>query len=119
MSRDLTLYLDDILEAITLIRSFTNGMTFQEFKQDIRTQHACIRDLEVIGEAVGHVPDSDRQSVPEVEWRKIQGLRNVLIHEYFGVDIEILWDVITNKLDSLEHGTRKLRDRPANGGTVG
>jgi hypothetical protein len=51
MSRDLTLYLDDILEAITLIRSFTYGMTFQEFKQDIRTQHACIRDVEVFGEA--------------------------------------------------------------------
>ena len=67
MSRDLTLYLEDILEAIALIRSFTDGMTFQEFSKDVRTQHACIRDLEVIGEAVGHVPDDAREAAPEVD----------------------------------------------------
>ena len=94
-------------------------MTFREFKQDVRTQHACIRDLEVIGETVAHVPDDAQQVAPEVEWRKIQGLRNVLIHEYFGVDLEIIWDVITDKLDTLEQGVRKLRGRSADSGTVG
>jgi uncharacterized protein with HEPN domain len=109
MSRDLLLYFDDILDAIANIRKFTSGMGFHAFRSDLKTQHACIRNLEVIGEATKHIPESARDTAPEIEWRKISGLRDILTHEYFGVDVEILWDVIENKLSDLETAVQKLR----------
>lgn len=109
MSRDLLLYYDDILDAIANIREFTFGMGFDAFRSDLKTQHACIRNLEVIGEATKHIPGSARATAPEIEWRKISGLRDILTHEYSGVDVEIFWDVIGNKLADLESAVQKLR----------
>lgn len=106
MSREIRLYLEDILEAISYLRMFTKGITFNEFHNDVRTQHACVRNLEVIGEAARHVPEEMRVKHGEVEWRKIAGLRNILAHEYFGIDIEIVWDILDNKLDSLDSTVR-------------
>ena len=67
MSRDLTLYLDDIVNAIAFIRDFTRGMTIDDFRSDIRTQHACVRNLEIIGEAAKHIPNDVRSAASEVE----------------------------------------------------
>jgi len=108
MSRSSRVYLDDILEAIRAIREFTSGMTREQFMTDRKTQHACIRDLEVIGEAVKHLRPSLRDHAPEIEWQKIAGLRDVLTHEYFGVDQAILWDVITNRLTGLGSAAQQL-----------
>ena len=66
MSRDLLLYFDDILDAIANIRKFTSGMGFHAFRSDLKTQHACIRNLEVIGEATKHIPESARDTAPEI-----------------------------------------------------
>ena len=104
MSRDLTLYLDDIIAAIAYINEFTKEMTSKDFLSDVRTQHSCVRNLEVIGEAVKHIPPEVRRMAPKIEWKKIAGLRDVISHEYFGIDVDIIWDLIKSKLDDLKTG---------------
>jgi uncharacterized protein with HEPN domain len=102
MPRDYKVGLEDILDAIHKIRTYTVGATLQTFKQDCKTFDAVVRNLEIIGEAVKNLPDSVRSKHPEIDWKRIGGLRDILIHEYFGVDAEIIWDVIENKLGALE-----------------
>lgn len=102
MFRDHRLYLDDILEAISRIHEYTVELDYESFRQDRKTQDAVIRNLEVIGEAASRLPESIRAAAPDVEWRKIIGLRNILAHEYFGVSLPIVWDVVQNKLDLLK-----------------
>ncbi len=110
MHRDYRLYLDDILEAVASIREYTKGLDYASFSEDRKTQDAVIRNLEIIGEAAGHLPDELFSKAPEIEWRKIIGIRNLLIHEYFGVSLPIIWDVVQNKLSQLEESCRKLLD---------
>jgi len=102
MPRDDRLYVDDILEAITKIRAYIAGCDYPAFEMDTKTQDAVVRNLEIIGEAAARLSDFTRAAAPEVEWRKIIGLRNILIHGYFGVSVQIVWDVTQTKLDSLE-----------------
>lgn len=109
MSRDLNLYFVDILQAIAYIREFTAAMDYSAFVHDTRTQHACIRNLEVIGEAVKKIPEDTRITQPEIPWQRIAGLRDILTHEYFGIDTQIVWDVIANKLDSLYTAVHTLQ----------
>jgi len=101
MSRDYRLYLDDIIEAIRRIKEFTDNMDFNTFEEDLKTQDAVVRNLEIIGEASGRLPEDVRKSAPRIEWRKIIGIRNILAHEYFGITLPIVWDVAQNKLDEL------------------
>ena len=107
MSRDYKVYLEDILEAIGKIRTYTVGMSADSFAADNKTLDAVLRNLEVIGEAVKRIPDEIRLQHQQVEWKKIAGLRDILIHQYFGIDAEIIWDVVHNKLPELE---RQIRD---------
>jgi uncharacterized protein with HEPN domain len=108
MPRDYKVLLDDILEAAEAISEFTAGMTFEEFRMDRRTLHAVIRDLEVIGEAAKNVPEDVRQRYPDVEWKRMAGLRDILSHQYFGVNAEIVWDVAQNKLPTLVEQVRRM-----------
>ena len=102
MSRDYDIYLDDILEAIDRIQEYVEDITRDVFAADRMRFDAVIRNLEIIGEAVKGVPDSVRQNYPDVEWRKIAGLRDILIHKYFSINVEIVWDVVDSKLPILK-----------------
>jgi len=108
MHRDYRLYLDAILAAISRIREFTTGMSADDFFLDRKTQDAVVRNLEIIGEAARSIPDEIKQKAVTIEWRKITGLRNLLIHEYFGVNPSIVWDIVQNKLDALYESCDRL-----------
>jgi uncharacterized protein with HEPN domain len=111
MPRDPRQYLDDILEAIGNIHEFLADMDYDRFQQDKKTQYAVVRSLEIIGEAAVRLANLYQDIAPEIEWRKIIGLRNILIHEYFGVSLPIVWDVVQNKLQQLEESCKMLLDR--------
>ena len=109
MSRDSNVTLDDILSATERILGYVAGMSESEFVADLRTQDAVIRNLEVIGEAVKKLPDSHRSAAPEVDWRKIAGLRDILIHAYFNVDVRLVWEIATERVPELRPVIERLR----------
>jgi uncharacterized protein with HEPN domain len=110
MPRDSSVYLDDIRSAIQRIRDYAAGMDIEDFKADPKTQDAIIRNLEIIGEAAKGIPDPLRDKTPEIDWKRIAGLRDILIHQYFGIDLDIVWDVVVTKLDPLQQAVETLRN---------
>lgn len=110
MPRDYRVYLDDILESIKAIEEFVGGQSFAEFSNDRRTFDAVVRNLEIIGEAIKKIPENIRSKNPGVPWRKIGSLRDILAHEYFRIDKEIIWDVVKNKLPELKREAYRILD---------
>ena len=102
MPRDYKVFLQDVLDAIANVAEFVGPMTRHEFEADKKTLHAVVRNLEVIGEAIKSVPPEVRVSHPRVAWQRIAGLRDILIHHYFEIDVEIVWDIVQNKLPELK-----------------
>ena len=102
MQRDYKTYLEDILEAIDKIERYTDKLNFNDFRDNELVVDGVVRNLEIIGEAVKKVPEEMRAKYSDIEWSKIAGIRDILIHAYFIVDIEILWDVVKNKLPTLK-----------------
>jgi uncharacterized protein with HEPN domain len=101
MSRDESLYLGDIQDSCEKILRFTKGMAYKEFIHDELHFDAVLRNLEVIGEAVKHISDETRTAYPNVNWRKIAGFRDIVAHEYFGVNEETVWDIVKNQVPEL------------------
>ncbi len=101
MSRDIMLYLEDIQVSCERILRYVGEMNFSSFKNDTRTYDAVVRNLEIIGEAVKNIDESFRRKYPDVEWRAIAALRNIVAHEYFGIKDEIIWDIIIHKIPTL------------------
>ena len=99
MPRDVRLYLGDILQAIRDIEQFTESAhDFEQFSGNAMRVHAILYNLEIIGEAVKNVPGAMRKKYPQVAWRKMAGLRDIVAHDYFGISLEIIWGVIKNNL---------------------
>lgn len=100
MSRDDT-YLVDILESAKIALDYALGKSWDDFYEDIQCQDAVIRRIEIIGEAARRVSSETREKYPEIEWREMTGMRNLVIHEYDVVDIKLVWDTIQNKIPPL------------------
>lgn len=101
MSRSIRLYLEDILTSCAKVKRYTQGMTFEDFQGDDRTYDAVVRNLQIIGEAVKNIPQEMRSKYPEIAWRKIAGLRDILPHAYFSLEYETLWDIVETKITPL------------------
>ncbi len=111
MSRNVRLYLDDMIKSCEKILRYTKDLTFDEFIADDRTYDAVVRNLEILGEAVKNVPQNLRERSLETEWRNIAGLRDIIAHAYFQVRDEIIWDTVQNKVQPLKNQIQILLAR--------
>jgi len=106
--RNIKLYILDIINSIRKINEYIIGFDFQTFSNDSKTIDAVIRNLEIIGEAATQIPIKFRNENDFIDWRALSDFRNVVIHEYFGVNIRIIWDIIKNELPALNEQITNL-----------
>lgn len=102
MRRDYSLYIKDILDCIDRIEEFIGDMNFDQFLEDDKTSSAVVRKLEIIGEATKNIPKSITQKYEEIPWKEMARMRDKIIHFYFGVDYEIVWSVIRERLPEIK-----------------
>ncbi len=102
MKRNYRVYLSDILDALRNAREFVKGLSCEEFIADKKTVSAVVRELEVAGEATKQLPASVRKKYPQIPWSDMAGMRDKLIHFYFGVDLEIVWETVKTRIPELE-----------------
>ncbi|NIM15181.1 MAG: DUF86 domain-containing protein [Candidatus Aminicenantes bacterium] len=100
--RDWKILFEDILESIDKIKQYTEEIGFDDFAMNSMIIDAVVRNIEIIGEASKNVPTQVQEKYPHIPWRKLDGIRNRIVHEYFGVDISIIWYIVTNELLQLK-----------------
>jgi len=101
-------YFMHILEECEYLESSSKNLRFEDFIKDENLKRAFVRSLEIIGEAVKNIPERIRKRYPGIKWKKIAGMRDKLIHEYFGVDYKIVWDVVLNEIPKLKEKVKKI-----------
>jgi uncharacterized protein with HEPN domain len=103
VKKDPKVFIGHIFECVNLIEIYLEKQSFINFKNSIQLQDSLIRRLEIIGEATKNLPEDFKKKFPEVSWKNIAGMRDILIHEYFGVDLELTWRVLTNEIPKLKN----------------
>jgi uncharacterized protein with HEPN domain len=101
-------FLEDIVESIGKIEAYTKNMSYGRFTKNPQTIDAVVRNLEIIGEAAKHIPTSIRAKHTEIPWKKMIGLRNIITHEYFGIDEKIIWEIVKHNLSNVKHSIIEL-----------
>ena len=109
--RDVRVFLEDILESIEKIEEYTANVDEDEFYENTFIQDAVLRRLEIIGEAVKNIPNDFRAKYPDIPWRQIAGMRDILIHAYFGVNLRRVWKVIKEDLPELKLKILKILNK--------
>lgn len=109
MKRDIGLFIEDILNSIKNIEDFSKSLDKEKFSKDILRQSAIIRQLEIIGEAAKNIPDSFREKYPRIAWKDIVGVRDVLSHAYFGVNLDRIWKIIETDLPKLKKEISRIK----------
>ena len=118
--RDPRLFMTDVLDAIEKIERYTSGLTFDQFEANEMVLDAVVRNLEIVGEATRYIPATLRERYTQIEWSRVVGFRNIVIHAYFAVDVEIVWTIATQRLSELKAVlTEMLEDYDLQGGDEG
>lgn len=110
MKKDAKIFIEHILESIGYIQHYLKGITEKEFCSSVQLQDAVIRRIEIIGEAVKNIPVEIKNNYPKIHWKKIVGMRDILIHEYFGIDLELTWRVAKQDIPKLKTHILKIKE---------
>lgn len=111
MDKDITIFLEHIFASIESIETYTENLSKESFLNSPQVQDAVMRKLEIIGEATKNLPDEFKNAHPEIPWRAISGMRDMLIHEYFGVDVALVWNTVQNNLPVLRNLIHKILNK--------
>jgi len=109
--REWKLFVEDILESVEKIEEYVKDMTLDDFKQDRKTIDAVVRNFEIIGEASRYIPDDIKIKFQNVDWKAIVGLRNRIAHEYFGISLAIVWEIIKGELPILKEQMKEISEK--------
>jgi uncharacterized protein with HEPN domain len=101
-------YLEDIHDALGQIQEYIQGYNFQQFVNDRKTQDAVVRNLEIMGEAAKHISAGLRRRHAEIPWKSLAGVRDRIVHDYFGINYEIIWQIATKELPELDANLRTI-----------
>lgn len=108
MTRNVTLYIKDLLESMENAEAFAGNMSYEDFSGDMKTSYAIVRCIEIIGEASKNIPHNIRRKYPGIPWKKMAGMRDKVIHFYFGVNFRSVWLVVKNEIPSLKPQLKKI-----------
>ncbi len=108
MNREYGDYIEDVIDSTNKIEKFVENMEYQDFVKDEKTIFAVVRALEIIGESVKNIPESIKEKYSEIPWKDMAGMRDKLIHEYFGVKLDVVWETVKSKIPEIKPKFQKI-----------